>query len=348
VIVPTYNRPDFLGDSLASVCRQTRKPDEIIVVDDGSDPPVEDTVRRLCYPFGVTPKVIRLSENRGKSVAVNYGLLESTGDLIWIFDDDDLALPDRLETLLPLFENDPTLDLVHTDAEWFDPVTGEVVEWRAENCPQDQILRRKMRGNFWFTISVMFRRKMLDRLKEIEDIVPRSWNPETWPLDPRLERAQDYDFWIRLAWAGARVCAVNHKTVRARRHKGKRGRGHRLSVDQIFDRTIGCEKVIFHKVYGRIPLSHIFSDYNTEAGRQNAHFERAFALCKRGLLDYAAWDLRQIREPRLLGDEQRLAMIVLFRWAATKGWNEGLKELSRISGSRAISETRERSAMLFA
>lgn len=98
VIVPTYNRREPLLECLASVSAQRRRPDEVIVVDDGS---TDGTVEALAGTEGVT--VIRQS-NAGPGAARNRGAAAAIGDYLVFLDSDDVWLPWSLEVLATLVE----------------------------------------------------------------------------------------------------------------------------------------------------------------------------------------------------------------------------------------------------
>lgn len=90
VIIPTYNRPEFLREAVASVVAQTDGDWELIVVDDCSPTPVlpiDDPRVRL----------LRNSDNRGKSASLNRALESATGRVVLVLDDDDAWGPLRLE-----------------------------------------------------------------------------------------------------------------------------------------------------------------------------------------------------------------------------------------------------------
>ena len=88
VLMATYNRGPMLEESLESVLAQTHQPCEIIVIDDGS---TDDTPSRIAS-YGDQIRSIRLA-NGGKSRALNAAMPRVSGDFVWIFDDDDVALP---------------------------------------------------------------------------------------------------------------------------------------------------------------------------------------------------------------------------------------------------------------
>src|SRR5690606_24595967 len=88
IIIPTYNRANYLKESLDSVIAQTYPNKEIIVINDGSTDETTEILQEYKHSIKYFNK-----ENGGKSSAINLGLKKATGDYIWIFDDDDIALP---------------------------------------------------------------------------------------------------------------------------------------------------------------------------------------------------------------------------------------------------------------
>lgn len=118
-IVPTLNRPALLGEAIQSLLQQTRVPHEIIVVDDGSDPPVDRD--RLVSEYGPAIRVLRHDASRGLAYSRNHGAEEASGDYLAHLDDDDLLAPGALEEALALFEREPDLDIVFLGVQGFGP-----------------------------------------------------------------------------------------------------------------------------------------------------------------------------------------------------------------------------------
>jgi hypothetical protein len=85
-IIPAYNRADLIGETLRSVLEQTRPPDEVIVVDDGSSDGTPDIVAQ----FGRAVTLLRQS-NAGAGTARNTGFARSTGEIVHFMDSDDLV-----------------------------------------------------------------------------------------------------------------------------------------------------------------------------------------------------------------------------------------------------------------
>jgi GT2 family glycosyltransferase/Tfp pilus assembly protein PilF len=112
VIVPTYNRPDMLVDTLKSILAQTYRNFEIIVVNDcGLD--VAGIVDWLNKEGNIT--YVRHGRNRGLAAARNTGIRLARGKYLAYLDDDDLFHPNHLETLATFLESSD-YQVAYTDA----------------------------------------------------------------------------------------------------------------------------------------------------------------------------------------------------------------------------------------
>jgi glycosyltransferase involved in cell wall biosynthesis len=125
VIIPAYNAEDFLAGTIDSVLAQTRPPQEIIVVDDGSSDNTAAIVARY-------RELVRYfhQENRGVSAARNRGVAESTGDYVAFLDADDSMVPSALSRQCEALGTHPEIDVlvfdfrhVDTDGQWLDLCT---------------------------------------------------------------------------------------------------------------------------------------------------------------------------------------------------------------------------------
>ncbi len=99
VIIPTYNRADYVCGAIESALNQSYKHIEIIVVDDGSTDDTQSRLRR----YGSLVRVVAQS-NRGAAAARNYGVEQSTGDIIAFLDSDDVWVPSKLERQVALLQ----------------------------------------------------------------------------------------------------------------------------------------------------------------------------------------------------------------------------------------------------
>lgn len=89
VIIPTYDRPDFLFEAVGSVLAQSVQDFEVVVVDDGSPTPAQ-------VPADPRVRLVRRAENGGPAAARNAGMKAAQGQYLTFLDDDDLYTPDRL------------------------------------------------------------------------------------------------------------------------------------------------------------------------------------------------------------------------------------------------------------
>jgi len=103
VVIPSYNGVGYLADCLNSLNDQLRKPDEIILVDDGS---TDDTPS---FIQGSYPEVqlVRLETNRGFAAAVNEGIRCCKGTYIALLNNDACAEPQWLSELIRILEQNP-------------------------------------------------------------------------------------------------------------------------------------------------------------------------------------------------------------------------------------------------
>jgi glycosyltransferase involved in cell wall biosynthesis len=98
-IIPCYNGEKHIGCAIESALSQSRAPDEVIVVDDGS---ADRSVARVAE-FGTRVRLIR-QPNRGAAAARNAGLAVASGSLIAFLDADDAWPVDSLALRLAEME----------------------------------------------------------------------------------------------------------------------------------------------------------------------------------------------------------------------------------------------------
>ena len=104
VIIPTYNRPQEIRDCLMSLLRQTVKPDEIVVVDDGNlpEPPLKAEIERA----GLSYTYVK-NDKSGRVDPLNVGVSCAGGDIVYFLDDDVELYPDYLERIRAHYTADP-------------------------------------------------------------------------------------------------------------------------------------------------------------------------------------------------------------------------------------------------
>ena len=111
VVIPAYNVERFLPRCLKSVSAQTLKPEEVIVVDDGST----DNTAAVAAALGAT---VISQTNSGVASTRNLGIRNASGNWIALLDADDLWAPEKLERQAALIR--PETVLVYTGIRVFD------------------------------------------------------------------------------------------------------------------------------------------------------------------------------------------------------------------------------------
>jgi succinoglycan biosynthesis protein ExoO len=122
VILPAYNAEKYIGEAIESVLRQTYPYFEIIVVDDGSQDKTSEVVKSF---NDERIDLIKHPDNRGPSVARNTAINVSKGKWLAIIDADDQWLPERMEKLLAILNEDGDNYFIADDAtKCFDTSKG--------------------------------------------------------------------------------------------------------------------------------------------------------------------------------------------------------------------------------
>lgn len=96
VVIPCYNASETLLRSLNSIINQVAHPQEIIVVDDGSDVPIEPMVANWATSTAIPVRVLR-QPNRGAPSARNLGIKFARSTYVALLDADDAWLPNKLK-----------------------------------------------------------------------------------------------------------------------------------------------------------------------------------------------------------------------------------------------------------
>lgn len=178
VVIPLFNKADYVAETLASVQGQTLPVREILVVDDGSTDGGPAIVRSLADAR------VRLIEqaNAGPGLARNRGIAEATGEWVAFLDADDLWLEDHLAELARLSARDPAVSFLATSfREVGEPAAPSDVPDLSELAPQDLFALPAEGRNIWSS-SVAVRAKPLRASGGFGS---------AWP-------GEDFDLWVRL------------------------------------------------------------------------------------------------------------------------------------------------------
>ena len=111
IIMPVYNREEYLEEAIKSVLGQSYSNFELIIVDDGST----DNSLNIAREFAKEDKrvtVIPLKENQGFAVVTNEGLKKARGEFITCMESDDIMLPDAIKVRVEYLNSHPGVHLV--------------------------------------------------------------------------------------------------------------------------------------------------------------------------------------------------------------------------------------------
>lgn len=203
VIVPSYNHAHFLPQAVQSVFDQTMQEFEIIVIDDGST----DNTREVAQSYTDGRFKYIYQENRGLSASRNTGLGVARGEYVAFLDADDIFMPNKLQAQLDGFEAHPSCGMmlggyyalneqgepVKAIEPWTDVPTLEIENWLF-HCP----------------------------VSPNAVLVKKCWVDQVGGFDERFRRVEDWDLWLRMAYAGCQTGWVKEIVS-----------GYRLSPEQM-------------------------------------------------------------------------------------------------------------------
>ncbi len=117
VIIPAYNSEDHIEEAVLSICNQTYKNLQIIVINDGSRDKTLEKLKRLQRE---DPRIeIYSQDNQGLIATLNRAISLCKGNLIARMDADDISLPERINKQVNLFNNNPKLVCCSVSTEDF-------------------------------------------------------------------------------------------------------------------------------------------------------------------------------------------------------------------------------------
>jgi len=150
VVIAVYNGEDYLAEALTSVFSQSRPPDEVIVVDDGST----DRSGTIASAFAGV-RCLRQA-NAGQAAALNAGVAASRGDFLAFVDADDRWVPDKLALQLAAANQEPELEVVFGYArQFFEGRAAIAAPVAPRPLPARLVSAMLVRRRTWFRVGPM-------------------------------------------------------------------------------------------------------------------------------------------------------------------------------------------------
>jgi glycosyltransferase involved in cell wall biosynthesis len=203
IIMPTFNRLEFLKPAIESVFSQTFEDWELIIADDGSSEPTRAYLRALQNHPCV--HVILLPHTGKPSVVSNVALREARGEYVAFLDSDDVWLPKKLETQIASLRRHPERGWSYTQFALIDSAGNRTDPARTRN---------------WPTPTGWILEKLLEEETVIAQpsvVVSRQLLMQLGVFDEELVMCYDDELWFRLA-ARTEIDGIDEPLTLVRRH----------------------------------------------------------------------------------------------------------------------------------
>ena len=178
VLLPTYNRREFLPAAIRSIVGQTFADWRLLVLNDGGE-----DVADIVSGFGDARIELYALPHRGKAATLNAGLALVRSKYVAYMDDDDLVHPDHLAELVALAEREGA-EFVYSDT------------WVVWIGPDGKELRRKVDNEDDVSFDDI---RVFNKINHKQILHSKRLADETGPYDERLRVLIDYDYIRRLA-----------------------------------------------------------------------------------------------------------------------------------------------------
>lgn len=217
VIIPVYNRLEYICDAIESVIGQTYKNYNIIVVDDGS---TED-VRSVIEPYMDKIKYL-YQKNKGLPAARNYGIKNSSGKYLAFLDDDDLFEPNKLETQVKMLEENPEFSFIYSDYYYFEQ--NKYLNARLVLVKERKVQSEEFSKKYFLNHSIPISALLVQR---------RSFE-EIGLFNEYFRLNEDVDMWLRLSlrWKGL---FSDYPSTKIRLHDNRLSKNRVQIIESLID-----------------------------------------------------------------------------------------------------------------
>lgn len=203
VIIPTYNRADFIKESILSVLNQNFKDFEIIVVDDGS----RDNTQKIIESIKDQRIIYIYQHSKGRSAARNKAIEVARGKYLAFLDSDDLFLQGKIKKQVEFLEKNLDYGMVYTSALNING-KGEIMDVDYKATKSGNIYK-----DIAFYVPLVI---TLPTVMVRKDIVASLHG-----FDEKMRRFEDTDMWRRVA-KRCRIYAMEEHLTKIRAHQGNR------------------------------------------------------------------------------------------------------------------------------
>lgn len=180
IITPTFNRADYILESVDSVLAQSFQDWELLIVDDGS----YDNTKELLQPYLNDQRIHYFyQQNQGQSVARNYALTKALGEFVCFLDSDNRWLPFKLHHQIGLMEKKPDVGVVYGDVATINE-SGEEISRKNMKRYSGHIAAQMLKDNCVSMNTAMARRTCFEQIGGAKK---------------NRRVADDYEIWLRIS-----------------------------------------------------------------------------------------------------------------------------------------------------
>lgn len=214
IVTPSLNQGRFIEETIQSIKNQTYPNIEHIIVDGGST----DNTLEIIKKYDGTYNMLWLSEpDEGQSDAINKGWKISNGEIIAYLNSDDTYMPWAVETAVNWLTGHADVDMVYGDCNNVNEY-GEVIDqYPATDFDLEDLFYGR---NMVPQPAVFLRKKVVD---------------EVGYLDTHLNRAMDYDLWLRIG-LNCKVSYIRQLLTNFRIYPETKGmrEGYKFADDRLY------------------------------------------------------------------------------------------------------------------
>lgn len=198
VVIPTYNRANYVAETIESVLQQTYPKIEIIVIDDGS---TDDTSRTVRF---YAPRVRYVwQDNAERGASRNHGLRLATGEFVSFLDSDDLWLPEKVREGVDFLKANPKVGLFCTNALQIDG-KGRQLRVLRMNGSSGHVTGKLLQNNFIIMATHLARTSAIRAIGGFRE-------------ERELSGSEDWEMFVRLSLT-TNIAHVPTVTTKVRTH----------------------------------------------------------------------------------------------------------------------------------
>ena len=226
IVTPSYNQGQFLEETIQSVFNQDYPNIEYIIMDGGSTDNSVDIIKK--YEDRITCWVSE--SDKGQSHAINKGFRKCTGNIITWINSDDVYMPKAFNIVGKYFKDNPEVDIVYGDQTDIDE---KGATFRALRSMSFNRLALLSRGATISQPNAFFRRKILEEIGYI---------------DESLQWTMDYEFFLRVAFAGYHIRHIPATLAKFRYHRNSKTVSGKMEASKYEERMRMVQRKYLKKI----------------------------------------------------------------------------------------------------